>query len=101
MGPGWNREAADMLDADFLETPTRDLFRQVNFLTGQLTSRDFDILLYGAGMAGTIPAVASWWRFPDRTYINLGSAMDPLFYKRTRRQQLSHERARYLFRDLL
>jgi hypothetical protein len=101
MGPWWNRDAAKMLDADFLETPTKDLFAHVDVLARQLTSRKFDVLLYGAGMAGTIPAVKCWERFPERTYVNLGSAMDPLFYRRTRRQQLATGQARALFSDLL
>jgi hypothetical protein len=30
-------------------------------------------------MAGNVIAVESWARHPDRTYISLGSALDPLF----------------------
>ena len=67
----------------------------------------FDVLLWAAGMAGTIPVVRLWEKFPSRTYINLGSAMDPLTRSATepkgytRSGQLSHARAKEFFRELL
>jgi hypothetical protein len=101
MGPKECSGAARMLGAEHLITPMQDLFSQVGLLEKLLIASDFEILLYGAGMAGNIPAVRCWKRYPERTYINVGSAFDVLFHRRTRRQQLTQERARYLFRELL
>ena len=101
MGPAGNAGAARLLGAEFLEVPMRGLFTCADALSEELIGREFDVLLYGAGMAGNVCAVRCWEKFPDRTYVNLGSAMDPLFRGRTRRQQLSRDRARLLFRELL
>lgn len=101
MGPGGNEGAAQMLGADFLEVPLYNLFAHVDRLADELIRRDFDVLLYGAGMAGNIPAVRCWEAHRERTYVNLGSAMDPLYRGQSRRQQLSPSRARALFRELL
>jgi hypothetical protein len=101
MGPAGNAGAARMLGAEFIETPMENLLAHTGALTDELITRDFDVLLYGAGMAGNIPAIQCWERFPERTYVNLGSAMDPLFRGRSRRQQIPADRARRLFSDLL
>jgi hypothetical protein len=101
MGPEGNAGAAKMLDADFLEVPMRDLLGHVDPVTDELLSRDFDVLLYGAGMAGNIPAVRCWQQHPSRTFINLGSAMDVLFRGRSRTQQLQVGHARHFFREFL
>lgn len=101
MGPAGNRDAAKMLGAEFLETPMRNLLTYTGALSDELITRNFEVLLWGAGMAGTLPVVRCWEYFPERTYINLGSAMDPLFRGRTRQQQIAPERAREFFRELL
>ena len=102
MGPVECGGAAKMLGAEHLPTPMHDLFGHVGRLTRELERKPFDVLLYGAGMAGNIPAVRSWVAHPERTYINLGSGIDPLFFgRKTRRQQISPERARVLFKELL
>lgn len=100
MGPLGNAKAAEMLGADFLETPMRHLSRHVSWLTDELQVLDFDVLLYGAGMAGNIPVVRCWETFPERTYVSLGSALDPVGKGRSRKQQITVERARAMFRQL-
>jgi hypothetical protein len=100
MGP--SRGAAKMLGAAYLETPMRpDL--HAYFMNGapRLWDQDFEILLYGAGMAAHPQVVDCWKRFPERTYINLGSALDPLFRGNTRQQQIPVSKARVLFKALL
>ena len=102
MGPEWNAGAAKMLGAEHLVTPLAAHAEWSSYQYEQeLAKREFDILLYGAGMKGNIPAIRSWDFHPERTYINLGSAMDPLFYRRTRRQQLPMADLHALFRELL
>lgn len=101
LGPRANIAAAEMLGAQFVETPMQNLFRSVDDLTDELLQTDFEVLYYGAGMAGNIPVTRCWERYPDRTYVHLGSALDPLFRGKTRRQQLSQVRARKLFAELL
>lgn len=100
MGPSWNAGAAKMLGAGHLITPmTSDLLAYFRTARISLSDLKFDILLYGAGMAGNIPAIRCWEKYPDRTYVNLGSAMDPLFHGQTRRQQLDMAAATKLFRE--
>lgn len=101
MGPAENAGAARMLGADHLVTPMKGLFECRGVLLKKLLASDFEVLLYGAGMAGNIPVVKCWEQYPDRTYVNLGSALDPLGRGKSRRQQISPERARELFKDLL
>jgi hypothetical protein len=101
MGPATHAGAALMLRAEFLDVPMGGLFHWADALGEYLAQNDFEILLYGAGMAGNIPVARCWERFPERTYIHLGSALDPLFDRRTRRQQIQPARARYMFRHLL
>jgi hypothetical protein len=96
MGPEQWRPAADLLKADFFAIPvSTELFRRYTPEIHQgLAVRSFDILLYGAGMAGNVPVIDNWAEHPERTYINLGSALDPLYRGRTRMQQLTSTRAR-------
>ncbi len=101
MGPRANAGAAGLLGADFLEVPMVDLFARVGDITHELRRHPFEILLWGAGMAGTIPAERIFAEHPDRTFINLGSALDPLFRGKSRSQQISPARARALFGELL
>lgn len=102
MGPAWNAGAATLLRASYLVTPMRpDLLRYFEAVPGKLWDCQFDVLLYGSGMAGQVQAIECWKRHPERTYINLGSAMDPLFRGMTRRQQIHPVRARQLFEELL
>lgn len=101
MGPAECSGAARMLGAEHLVTPMRDLFACVETLTRRLLASDFEVLLYGAGMAGNVIAANCWEQFPDKTFVNLGSAMDPLFRCWSRRQQLVPARAKAFFRELL
>lgn len=101
MGPVGNAGVAEMLGAEHLVVPMGGLIKQIPALTETLQAADFDVLIYGAGMAGNVPVTRCWERWPERTYINIGSALDPLFWKKTRRQQISQERARVLLKELL
>lgn len=101
MGPVECAGAAKMLGARHVVTPMHGLLDACVPLSLALRE-PFDVLLYGAGMAGNIPAVAAWITHPERMFINLGSALDPLFMgRKSRRQQISPERARAMFRELL
>jgi hypothetical protein len=103
MGPESLQGAARMLGANHLLVPMKaDLHSY--FEACSLKLRDlpgFEVVLYGAGMAAHPQVFDCWKRFPERTYINLGSAMDPLFRGKTRQQQLAPARARALFQELL
>lgn len=105
MGPACMIGAAKMLRCEHhIVTPMQNLHASVDILEGNLKTAmrsGFEVVLYGAGMAGTIPIVRTWEEFPNGTYINLGSAMDPLFRGQTRTVQLKQSTAKRLFRDLL
>lgn len=98
VGPAQIRPAAVALGAQFINVPmTSNLYQHRNVILDLLRWTKFDVVLYGAGMAGSVPMIRCWEEFPDRTYVNIGSALDPLFRGRTRKQQLSKERAWNLF----
>lgn len=101
MGPKGNAAAAKWLDAEFLEVPMSNLYRHTLALANILNGRDFDVLLFGAGMAGNISVAMARANIlkPERTFISIGSALDPLFRGRSRQQQLSRDRAWALFGD--
>lgn len=101
MGPEENRGAAKMMGADFLPIPLTNLHEARWDVYDALCARNFDVLLYGAGMAGNIPVIDYWSENRDKTYVNLGSAMDPLFRGKSRRQQLPTDTLRRMFADLL
>lgn len=89
LGPERQAAAAKLLGCQHIMTPMRNLYAQIRSVEQQLAEADFEVLLYGAGMAGNIPVVNTWKRHPERTYIHLGSALDPLCGVKSRRQQLS------------
>lgn len=101
MGPLECARAAKMLGARHLITPMVANLH-AHFEQGRpLADFEFDVLLYGAGLAGNVAAVRCWERHPERTYVHLGSALDPLVWRRSRQQQLAPARAKELFADLL
>ncbi len=101
LGPHACAGAARMLQADHVVTPMRDLLAHVDRLTQALLLGNYEVVIYGAGLAGNIP-VARWWeRTEHATAIHVGSAMDPLFRGVTRRQQLRMGPARELFQEML
>ena len=101
MGPAEMAPAARMLNATHVPTVMSPyLHEHTERMVGTLSNLDFSVLLYGAGMAGNVAAVRMWQKFRNRTYINIGSALDPLFRGRTRTQQLDKFTARELLKDI-
>lgn len=102
IGPVKNAGAARLLKAFHLVTPmVPDLItRRAEILAG-LDAFAPHVVLYGAGMAGNVIAVDDWKRHPERTYISIGSALDPLFGNKTRAQQLPRLTLRRMFRGML
>jgi hypothetical protein len=96
MGPREWEPLAELLKCGFLGLPVvPNLFEHRTRIADLLRSRDFDVLLYGAGLAGHIPVIDCWKMFPRRTYVNIGSALDPACMRgRTRSQQITPNRAR-------
>lgn len=101
MGPAGNAGAAKMLDAEHLVTPMGLDTDWADRTAEELSRRQFDVLLYGAGLRGNIPVIRCWEQHPERTYVHLGSALDPLFRGRSRSQQISPKQAREFFHELL
>lgn len=60
----------------------------------------FDVLLYAAGMAGNVLVTKLWQERPERTYISLGSSLDPLCRGKTRGQQYTPRQAKMFFARL-
>lgn len=101
VGPACNHGAARMLQADHLVVPDRDLFASTPWIRTQLDRLDPQLVLFGAGMAGNGPVIGHWSEHQDRSYIALGSAMDPLFKGRTRSNQIRQDQAQKLFKEML
>ena len=73
----------------------------IEHVAARIRAVHYDVLLFGAGLAGVIPIVDEWRRHPERTYIHMGSAFDPLFKGRTRSGQLSTYQARAFLREVI
>ena len=101
MGPEWAAPAARFLQADHIIVPMYNLFSILPAVEKRIAAAEPEILLWGAGMAGVIAAVHYWQRRPRCTFIHLGSALDPLSGRRTRRNQASLARLRVIFDGLL
>lgn len=65
-----------------------------------VASFEWEILLLAAGHGSKLIAAALASKFPYRTIIELGSALDPLFVGRTRSEQVSTGDAREYFKEL-
>lgn len=103
MGPREWAQAKRFLGADIhIVTPMGGVFPHIDQLREQIFKAEPEILLYGAGMAGTIPVIDHWWENSgDVTYINLGSALDAIYRGPSRKQALPQIKARHLMKGLL
>ena len=100
VGAEFNRPAGELLNADYLAVPLHDLYECLPVIAKRIQERSYDVLLFGCGLAGVLPIVAEWQAHPERTYIHLGSALDPLHKGRTRSGQLGMLQARAFLGDL-
>jgi SAM-dependent methyltransferase len=89
LAPAAMAPAAARLRCRHIATPMSGMFESVGKITEQLLATPFDLLLWGCGMAGTLPVVECWRRHPERQYVNIGSSLDPLHRGRTRSRQMS------------
>ena len=103
MGPAAWEPLARTLKCGFLGLPVMpNLFSIAPQVADELKSRDFDVLLYGAGLAGHVMVTDCWSVHRGRTYVNIGSALDPACSRgRTRSQQIAPNRARAFLERLL
>lgn len=102
LGPAEWFDLAKLLKCKFLIVPMMpNLIDIAPQIAAELKRMNFDVLLYGAGMAGHVAVIDCWKEHPGRTYVNLGSALDPATPRgRTRKQQLRPFDAR-MFLDRL
>lgn len=94
IGAEWNEAAGPLLHANYIAVPARNLLSFRALLNSRMRSSAYEMLLFGAGLAGLVIATDQWILHPERTYIHLGSAFDPLYKGRTRGGQLSTYQAR-------
>jgi hypothetical protein len=95
MGPQVISGTAAILKAEYIEYPRH--YTDISEIKGRLDGKTFDVLIYAAGIGGAIPVFDCWRQHPERSFINIGSAMDPLFMGRTRSQHVSVDEARAFF----
>lgn len=100
LGPPWMKETARKLGAVHIQTELGGLHARAWFYEHALISEKFQLLLFAGGLAVNLPVVHCWQRHPQRTYIHVGSAFDPLT-KTTRSQQLAPVDARAYYRGVL
>lgn len=101
VGPLENMPGADLLNADYMAIPMQNLFAQLDEVERRLQDREYEVMIWGAGMAGSILAERAFFEHPDRTFINIGSGLDPLFRGKSRSQQLPPDRARAFMAEFL
>lgn len=101
VGPIEWAEGSLMLDTLHIDIPTAGLWEYLPELTRRLDQVNPELVLFGSGMAGTIPMVNHAVMNGDCAFINIGSSLDPLFRGKTRRAQLDRTQARTLFAALL
>jgi len=99
-GPSENNETAKALGCEHVRTRMKFVLEDARHYQENLQRGDWDVLLFGAGLAGMIPAFRCWQRHPERTFIHVGSALDPVGRGRSRHQQLSQARAQALFAQI-
>lgn len=98
MGPAELAQIAHLLGCKHIITPiVSDLHKSIDVYRRMLLDEEFDVLLWGAGMASNIAVIECRAQYPDRTYINIGSALDPICRGRTRTQQMSRQVASDIF----
>ena len=98
---GRTAAGAAMLDARHVEVDATRANTAVAETIGRIEAADWDILLTCCGRASKLIAGELSERHPDRTIIELGSGLDPLFVGQTRSEQVPMSKARSYFRDLL
>jgi len=98
-----SRETADFLCAhhQWMTCPRGGVYDELGDIVAAIESAAPDVLLFGAGLAGLVAAVRYWVKHPDSTCIHLGSALDPLFFGKTRNGQLSQYKCMEMFKDML
>lgn len=89
--------AAKQLGMMHLVTPMDGLFPKIDEIEKQLDELDFKVCLFGAGMAVNVPILKHWSRHRDRTFVAIGSALDPIFRRKSRTQQIPKELAREMW----
>jgi hypothetical protein len=98
VAPAEMARAAHYLGCSHLITPAANLHAQVDWIEEELRIRRYDVCLYGAGMAVHIPVVKVWKDFPQKTFVNIGSSLDPVCRpKRTRTHQIDTALAREIW----
>lgn len=101
VGPHRITNATSMLGAYFYGVHATQASESAKLTADVLSGVSWEILLTACGRASKLIAARLGERFPDRTIIELGSAMDPLFVGCTRSEQLPMDEAREFVGELL
>lgn len=92
--------AANLLRAEHHQIPLQGACSIYEDVVASLRRADWDVLLFCAGRAAKLIMADLCQEFPERTYIDLGSALDPLFGFQTRSGQVSTGEAWQYFAEL-
>ena len=103
VGPMRIAAASEMLDArHVLVSATKaNEVQALKMTVATVETFDWDILLTCCGRASKLLAGELAVKHPNRTIIELGSGLDPLFVGRTRSEQVSMHEARKYFAEML
>jgi hypothetical protein len=101
VGPEPLIKAAKMLRADFCLSPWEEACREYSQIMEVLSRAIWGVALFCAGRSSKLIIAELSAKFPDRTLIDLGSSLDPLFIGQTRSQQILPEDAKKYFSELV
>lgn len=94
-------QAGSLLDAFHIIVDETQANARVPETIERIERHPWQVLITACGRASKLIAGELATRYPDRTIVELGSGLDPLFVGRTRSEQLPRNAARALFRELL
>ena len=92
--------AANLLRAKHVQVPLRGACGVVQELVYSLQHKEWEVALFCSGRSAKLAMAALCQEFPERTYLDLGSALDPLFGFQTRTGQVSTKQAWEYFAEL-
>lgn len=100
VAPAALAQGAELLGADHYEVPASNAYERAEEIAAELDEERWQVVYLSAGYASKL-IVAEGWR-AGRSYIDLGSALDPLYRSEsTRTGQLTQAEARALLGELM
>ena len=103
VGPERLADAATLLKAQFFPVPAQDAYSQIDAAWNCLEDeiKPGGIYVFSAGMLSKVLIARAQKQVPDATYIDAGSAFDPLFFGETRTFQIPKAELERVYEDVV